>query len=461
MADVNSYDYRFAGLLRGKPTIWLAAIALLPIVAISLLGRHYASSMEGIAPIDLTNFSALRNMIRGAFEISSNEGDSWLPMQDALKLLHGDYADRLYEMLFFAKTVRFQYPPMSLLPIELLSAVGVGSTNDLNKLNFAIYCFNAAGVGGLAYLMFRRGTAFQKSGPALKPAGIALLASISAFMFYPLIRAQVLGQIQIWIDALFTLTIIFWLLNKRLLAGICIGLACTIKPQLALLLIWGMLWKQAAFSAGIVACIAPIATISLIRYGLHNHLAYLDVLAFLSRHGESFFANNSVNGILNNYLSPSETNIWDASALTPYVPVVYAGTLVAALIVICLIVVPALLWRGVNPSLISLGAASICTVIGSPVAWEHHYGILLPIYLIALRGAYSIPQGTRRITILIAIAISWLLVANLIPFALLLANTPFRFVQAHCFFGALLLLFVLLALESAEKSALRIKFFAS
>jgi alpha-1,2-mannosyltransferase len=466
MAVLHSSEHRFAGLFRGRPTIWLAAIALLPVVAISLLGRQYASHLQGIAPIDLTNFIAVRDMLHGVLRMSE-QADSWLPMREALGVLHGDHADRLYETLFFGKTVRFQYPPTSLLPMELLSLLGLRGFDGLNRFNFAIYGLNAAGVGVVAWLLFHIRSAGQNGGPAqtdtrpdLDAAGVTALAVASAFLFYPLVRAQVLGQIQIWIDALFTLTIIFWLRDRRFLAGMCIGLACAIKPQMALLLIWGALWKQAAFSGGILVCIAPVGVISLLRYGLHNNLAYLDVLSFLSRHGESYFANNSINGILNGYFSPSNPHVWDASVFTPYVPIVYAGTTVAAVVAIGLIVAPALIWRGTGPSLECLGAAAICTVIGSPVAWEHHYGILLPIYLVALRAASALPAGTRRGVMLAAIALSWILVANLIPFTLLLANTPFSLAQAHCFFGALLLLLVLLTLQHHAQPQLRLKFSA-
>lgn len=46
---------------------------------------------------------------------------------------------------------------------------------------------------------------------------------------------------------------------------------------------------------------------------------------------------------------------------------------------------------------------------------------------------------------LVVLSVSWVLVANLIPFVLLLGETPFRILQAQFFFGALLLLIVLFA----------------
>ena len=70
----------------------------------------------------------------------------------------------------------------------------------------------------------------------------------------------------------------------------------------------GLAMEGGCVCCRLLAAAVPIAGLSLFRYGLHNNLAYLDVLSFLSKHGESFFANNSVNGILNGYLSPNNSS---------------------------------------------------------------------------------------------------------------------------------------------------------
>ena len=452
-------------LVRTTPTFLLAGLVLFPIVAIGLLGRHYSTMLEGIAPVDLTNFSAIRTMLVGVVRMS-DPGDSWVPMLKALSFLREGDANQLYEDLFFAKGIRFQYPPTSLLPLDLLSTLDFLSLRGLSGLNFAIYCINAVGVGVVAWLLFHPARQLQLSitgapsvaRPTFSPIGVAILAVAVAFVFYPLVRAEVLGQIQVWIDALFTIAVVFWLRSRRMLAGVCIGLACTIKPQLGLLLIWGLLWQEMAFSVGILIGFVPIAAISLLRYGLHNHLAYLDVLAFLGRHGEGFFANNSVNGVLNAYFLSGDTLHWDSTKLTPYIPGVYAGTLAASAFAFCLVVISPLLLRGIKPQIADFGAAAICTVVGSPVAWEHHYGILLPLYLVALRLIFDRPAGLNRALALAALLLSWVLVANVIPFALLLAETPFRFAQAHCFFGALLLLLLLFGLRQRQAAEGSVRF---
>jgi hypothetical protein len=276
------------------------------------------------------------------------------------------------------------------------------------------------------------------------------IAIAAALTFYPDVRADVLGQIQVWIDFLFTCAVIAWLLERRLLAGVLIGLACTIKPQFGLLLFWGLLWREWAFSAGMLAAFVPIALVSLLRYGLHAHLGYLEVLAFLSRHGESFFANNSVNGILNGYFSAANNIVWDPVGFPTYHPLIYAGTATASILALGAIVFLPLLSRETRPGVADFGVASICTVVGSPVAWEHHYGILLPLYGVALRCFLDQPAGPRRRIRLTCLAISWILVSNFIPFANLLTRTPFSAMQAYLFFGALLLLALLLTRTPAD-----------
>jgi hypothetical protein len=451
-------------------TLVVAAFALLPILIISVAGQHYARILKDI-PVELTNFQATLSMIGVAYHLK-DYGDSWVPMLAALRTLHGSSGEEIYKTLFlaygvplihpsanlytgvgesiyktlfFAYGIRFQYPLTSLLPLDLLSIVGPPSRSELSGLNFAIYCINAAGCGWLGWALFRSRVSNGDRSRVLIPDPLLMagLVVVSAFLFYPLVRALVFGQIQVWINALFTCSLICWFYNRRFCAGVFIGLACAIKPQLGLLLIWGLLWREMRFSTGIFIAIAPLTAISLLRFGLQNYLGYLDVLAFLSRHGEIYFANNSVNGILNAYFSGRNNMVFDLPGLLPDVSIVYWGTLATSIVCLGLIIIPPLWKRHERPNIADFGAASICTVVGSPVAWEHHYGILLPLYLVTLRFIFGINDLVPRLFALAAIAISWILVADFIPFAHLFAQTPFRVVQAHCFFGALLLLALL------------------
>lgn len=431
------------------PTALIAAFAVLPVLALSLLGWRYAAVLQGLLPVDLTNAEVLRRVAASFFN-PSTYADSWIPMRRALEVLNGPDRHALYETLFFRNNVRFQYPPTSLLPLDLLSMLGLSSVRVLNALNSLVLTLNAGALGALAYVLFRNHAEPRPAGwPS--PAGMAGFAAGCAFLFYPLMRAHVLGQIQLWIDLLFTLAVLMWVLDRRMLAGVLVGLACAIKPQLGLVVVWALLWRQTGFVAGAALALAPIAAISLARYGLHNHLEYLQVLSFLSRHGESFFANNSVNGILNGYLSPDDTLRWSEAAFTPFHPLVYAGTMAASLVFYGAILLAPFRNRGRDPQPADFGMAAICTVVGSPVAWEHHYGLLAPLFLIALHQAFRAPDD-RRGVLLGLVFVAWVLVANFIPFASLLAGTSFSVVQAYCFFGALLLLAGLAAARPALAS---------
>jgi alpha-1,2-mannosyltransferase len=442
---------------RDHPTIVVSLLAFAPMVLISALGWRYAGILRDVVPVELTNLDALKVLLAGMLH-SSIRADSWGPMLQALNVLRGPDRDTLYQTLFFAGHVRFQYPPTSLLSIDLLSSLGLGGFRALNAINSVVYILNAGAVGVLVWLLFgNQGRGFGRSDPVPSRGGMAAIGVGAAFAFYPTIRADVLGQIQLWLDLLFTVAVIAWLLERRLLAGLLIGLACTVKPQFGLLLLWGLLWREWAFSGGMLAALLPVTVVSLFRYGLNAHLGYLDVLAFLSRHGESFFANNSVNGILNGYFSSSNNLYWDSLGFTAYNPLIYAGTTAASILALAVIAALPLLNRRARPSVSDLAVASICTVIGSPVAWEHHYGLLLPIFGVTLKLLLDQPAGPRRATRLACLAVSWVLVADFIPFANLLARTPFSILQAHLFIGAVLLLGLLLSLRrpNAESPAAR------
>lgn len=442
-----------SGRFLSHPTVVVMLCAFTPIIAISVLGWAYAGILRDVVPVELTNFDSLFVLLASMLH-SSIRADSWGPMLQALRVLHGPDRDTLYQALFFTGHVRFQYPPTSLVSLDLLSALGIASFRALNAINLVAFLLNAAAVGFLMWLLFGgRGRTVGRGYPGLHPGGMVAIGVAAAFVFYPDVRADVLGQIQVWIDLLFTSAVIGWLFGRRLFAGILIGLACTIKPQFGLLLLWGLLWTEWAFSCGILAGFAPVAIVSLFRYGLKAHLDYLNVLAFLSRHGESFFANNSVNGILNGYVPSNNSLYWDPLQFTPYNPVVYAGTAAASALVLAAVVYLPLSGRKTRPGVGDFAIASICTVIGSPVAWEHHYGILLPIFAVMLKHLLDLPDVPRRGIKLVCLGVSWILVANFIPFSNLFARTPFSVLQANFFFGALLLLVLLLSRGPASTNS--------
>ena len=50
------------------------------------------------------------------------------------------------------------------------------------------------------------------------------------------------------------------------------------------------------------------------------------MLRFIARHGEAFFANNSVNGIVNRLVFNGSNLDWEQHSFAPFHPVVYIAT---------------------------------------------------------------------------------------------------------------------------------------
>lgn len=437
----------------GWPTIfWTAILCFVPIAVITAFILAHAAAIRplvipkfGVSNLDLT--TAILS------DFSAGDADSWAPMMAGVSVVHSTHNhSRLYETVFFARGQKFQYPPTSLLPMDLLSHMGMAKAVILNGINSVVFAANAAAMAWLAFLLFSaRGTgaAGTRSARAVPPA-MAAIAFAAAFVFAPLTFAKVLGQIQLWIDFLFTLTILCWVTNRRFLAGVLIGLACLIKPQAALILLWAAAWGEWKLVRGVLIVALPLLAVSIAGYGLHNHIEYLRVLSYLSAHGEAYFPNQSMNGLMNRLLNNGDNLVWHARAFPPFDPIVYAFTVGFSLLILAALLLPA--WkRRRQANLSDLCIAVICTVIGSPIAWQHHYGVLAPVFIVALHDGLSGRAGRRRTMALAGLTLSWTLVATFIPATNLLAGTPFNIAQSYIFIGALILLGLIFWWQKAKE----------
>jgi hypothetical protein len=389
--------------------------------------------------------------------IFPNENDSWKPMGLALRHFTDGNGDGLYRSLFFEGHVKFQYPPSSLLPMELLNQFGLMNLLSLNIINAIVFVLNAAVVAVFAWLLFSEPRSTARTSPTGKHFEFttahyaAALAFAACWLFHPLTYAFKIGQIQLWIDLAFSLACLFWLLDRKTAAGAAIGFAVALKPQYGLLLVWALLWREWSFVRGFLAMSLPLAALSLWHYGWNNHLEYLDVLSFISRHGESYYANNSVNGIMHRLLQNGPNLEWRAGEFAPYNPYVFAATSIAAVVFLSIPMLLAWLGRDRRPTIADFGVATLCFTIGSPVAWEHHYGIMIPLFLVALRQIWNMPEARAQSWALLALSISWLLSTGKLPNKLLtddsifnISKSAFNIVQSHLFFGGLLLIGLLL-----------------
>jgi alpha-1,2-mannosyltransferase len=333
--------------------------------------------------------------------------DSWDPMRAALEWSQQHPGGRLYEQLFFFDRIKFQYPPSSLLPLYLLSLVSSTPTNEvLNQANCWFVAANALTTGAFAFGLARRLPSY-----ATQRWQFAIVSAVGALLFYPLLKAFQLGQVQVWINALFALSALAWLANRKQLAGVLIGLICLLKPQFAMFMIWGLLRREWRFLAGWSAILTLGLVASLAVFGVQNYLDYFSVLRALSRTGEVYLPNQSFNGLLNRLLVADDPTVWQAHGFPPFNPVVYAGTLLTSVILIGAALLLPLRRAGASRLLDFLGAALTFT-IASPIAWEHHYGVLPVIYLATMFALLKADVSWRRSLGLLTLVASFLITGH-------------------------------------------------
>jgi alpha-1,2-mannosyltransferase len=393
--------------------------------------------------------------------------DSWGPMMGALDYSRLPGRGRLYRFLFFENHLKFQYPPTSLLflyplmkgpPLAWLLQEHRPWLSLLQGTSWVLVALTAACTARI-YLRTLRASCSADTSRSDRALAAALCV-VLALTFDPLVRGYLLGQIQVWLDAAFALLFCCWLDGRRRLAGVLAAFLCLIKPQYGVLLLWGLLRRQWGFVAAAALTGAAGLAVSVSLFGVADHLDYLRVLSYISRHGESYHANQSVNGLLHRLLGNGNNLDWEPSAFPPFHPVVYLGTLASSLVVLALAFrqPPGDRERG---SATDLALTALAATIASPVAWEHHYGILLPLYAFLLPqlvrrrvavGACGRPRDGDRLgwATLPLLALSYLLVSNLFAATDRLAHTPFNFVQSYHLAGALLALFLLYRLRAAD-----------
>ena len=380
--------------------------------------------------------------------LTFDKSDSWAPMLEALQLERETPGRDIYEELFIRRGRKFQYPPSSLLVVEGVLGLGWSPREAivfLNSISWALLGINALFVALIfleSWRRFQERPADAPSRPLLALGGA--LAFALTFSFYPVVRSLALGQVQTWLNALLAVVVWLWLRGHRALPGALTGLACAIKPQQGLLLVWGLVGRFWHFAAGILAVGGLALSISLLRYGWQDHLGYLAVLSHVGRHGEGFHPNQSLNGLLNRLLDNGNNELWLPMEFAPYHPVVFWGTLLSWLALI----LAALFWRRTRtrpPATPDFLIALLTFTLASPVAWEHHYGVLLPIFAWLTPALRRHPVFGRSTWWILGGA--YLLASNLIGATLHFAHTPLSPLQSYLWLAALAVLALLYRLR--------------
>lgn len=382
------------------------------------------------------------------FLLIPKQNDSWHPMRSAINYLkEANHKKGLYEEVFFKAENRFLYPPTSLLPVYLFSKItdhyflilkGISWVCIIATIIFVSMIFRW-GIG-----TFLNGKISSINKPSRRDEIIIMLSiGIVTVLFYPIMKAYELGQIQTWLNAMFAVLFYCYLRNWQAPAGIILGLMCLVKPHYALIFVWGILRKKWQLVLCFLSIILPALIISCLLFGIENHLEFSSVVSFLSKRGQAYYPNQSMNGLLNRLIHYGDMDVlkWQGDVLPPVNMIVYAGSIGFAMILVPLAFLLPMRAKK-EGHIIDLSIIALTSTIISPTAWEHHYGILLPIY--AFVFSYLLSEdvlGKPVRPYLWILAISYLLTSNFIAGLQVFADQPYwNILLSYVFFGALILL---------------------
>jgi hypothetical protein len=347
------------------------------------------------------------------------------------------YQAKLYDTLL--------YPLTSILPLLWMKQAGMSDAGVLRGLMIASWIAVVA-VVALQVLIAARIAGRAGSGRGTLSWCAVVATVLAAFFFMPITLAFSLGQAQIFLDLFFTLLVLFWIERRERPAGVMMALLTMVKPQFGLLLLWAALRRRwNALAAGALT-LAVGGAISLVAFGVRNNLDYLGVLAGLSRKAQSHYANQSIFGLLNRAIFNGENLPYHPYVYPPFVPWVYAVTLATTVLLVLLAL--AYPWRQRAGGMADLAAIGVVSVIATPMAWEHHYGVMLPLFVWLWFAVYRRGAGSAW-----ALALAWVLIADFLsPFNFFAAIPVANLLQSYMFFGALLLLGLLLRTRAVSKA---------
>jgi hypothetical protein len=374
--------------------------------------------------------------------------DSWYTMNQAYAHIRAHPEVPVYSELFFRWKVKFQYPVSSLLVLAPLGAAGADpqalyrSFTVLSQLSLAVLL---SACGMLAVSLLNRGSPDGEFLTSRKRWSVVAATALLVSTFYPVYKAYNLGQIQLWLDAL--IAVAFWCYwsGFRRWTGVLVGLMALIKPQYGLFLIWAALRRQWGVTTGFLGAFALGSIASLALFGWENNVQYFSVLSYLSLHGESYFPNQSVNGLMNRLLENGPNLVFLQHGFPDFHPLVYAVTMATSVFMVAGSLYFPLRWRG-GGSVVDFSILLLTCTMASPIAWEHHYGVLVPILIFLFTRL-----GRFRPMERVALGVSFFAVAANHSWTNRFADGWYCILQSYLFFGALCILVLLYRCACRDK----------
>ncbi|MBF2028571.1 MAG: DUF2029 domain-containing protein [Oscillatoriales cyanobacterium C42_A2020_001] len=419
----------------------LCKIALVNLIVINLLLIIVLST-----PVAETIISKLKT-----FFLVKGGSVTWEVLSSAYDYVSSHFQKPVYSEFFFDKKIKLQYPPTTLLllsPFKIpivangLEIFSVSLYKVLNLVSWVLLIVTIYLVIRIFNLSKDRYLVGESNFVSKRDqivSGIVIFCL--SLSFYPLLRAYEAKQIHIWVTFFITLSFWLWLKRSHKFSGALMGLVCLVEPQYLAVFVWGVIRRHKVFSLTGIFTYGIGLILSILLFGWLNHINFLEVLAFVARHGEGFYPNQSVNGLLNRLLFNGNNLVWSDS-FPPYHPVVYWSSIISSAI---LLGIAFFAFRKTSEMTSAADFLSIilASTMACPVVWELNYTVLLPVY------AYLTPwllhqKFSGRTLIAWLFLASYLLTSNYLIAANRLAGSPIlNLAQSYLFFGALLAFFIL------------------
>ena len=136
-------------------------------------------------------------------------------MYRALRIFKSGDDPTIYQKVFFDQKHKFQYPPTSLIVMDVIQRI-IGDDLELRTVLDWISWMCVIGTVFFTWLIFREGLQRYVPEETTQNTWLSImLIVLLGLTFYPLLRAYILGQIQTWLNFLFALSLWFWIENSK------------------------------------------------------------------------------------------------------------------------------------------------------------------------------------------------------------------------------------------------------
>lgn len=359
--------------------------------------------------------------------------DSWSYMAQGDKAWR-EQPNSIYEDVFFQHGIRFIYPPTSLLLYRMCQSAELIGLRPFTVFKIILeLAFLGTWIAACTFFFDLFPDEIGVKFKAAQRWTTCLLIAALMGVFLPLINALFLGQVQTILNFLLIASVLLWLRGHRTAAGILLGLACWLKPLMALFIVWGALRKQWNFVVSLTVMLGLGLALSCAVFGLHNTVEYLTVLQYLGRHGDALFTNQSLNGLLHRQMHVGSPVTW-IYGYPPYNTTIYWATIASSSILLAAaLVIP--VFRSLAGAPVDFLLFAMAATMASPIAWEHHYGGFFLAFLLWM------PRALRNWRVFFGLLAIYLLMTDTWAPLTSLMYTRWTFLISHVYFGGLLLFF--------------------